>query len=122
MEEAASVVRSLERNILLGGAVAVAALLALGRFGMVPGALCGAGLAWLNFRFLRAILGKAFAEGGAERKRFAVQYLLKFLGYAALVFLAVRSGWFDVGGFLVGLSSLVAALLLEGLFKGLAVK
>jgi hypothetical protein len=48
-----------------------------------------------------------------------VQYVLKFLGYAALVWLAVRSGWFDVGGFLVGLSALVAAFLLEGLLKGL---
>jgi hypothetical protein len=120
--EVESVVRSLERSILLCGAVAVALLLLLSRRAMVPGALCGVALAWLNFRFLRAILGKAFAEGGAARKRFAVQYVLKFLGYAALVYLAVASGWFSVGGFLVGLSSLVAAFLLEGLLKGLAEK
>jgi hypothetical protein len=120
--EVESAVRSLEKNILLCGGAAVALLLLLRRTGMVPGALCGIGLAWLNFRFLRAILGKAFSAGGAERKRFAVQYVLKFLGYVALVWLAVRSGWFSVGGFLVGLSSLVAAFLLEGLLKGLGEK
>lgn len=120
--EVEAVVRSLERTILLCGAAAVAFLLLLRRPAMVPGAVCGIALAWLNFRFLRAILGKAFAEGAPARKRFALQYVLKFLAYAALVFLAVRSGWFSVGGFLVGLSSLVAAFLLEGLLKGLAQK
>ena len=70
----------------------------------------------------RKILEKAFSGGGTVRKGFIVQYVLKFLGLAAVVYLVVRSGWFDVLGFLLGLSCLFLGILLEGLPRAAAVK
>jgi hypothetical protein len=102
--------------LILGG-VAVA-----GRFRMLPGAAVGAVIAYGNFFFLRKILEKAFSGGGTVRKGFIVQYVLKFLGLAAVVYLVVRSGWFDVLGFLLGLSCLFLGILLEGLTRAAAVK
>jgi hypothetical protein len=102
--------------LVLGG-VAVA-----GRFRMLPGAAAGAVIAYGNFFLIRKILEKAFSGGGTVRKGFIVQYVLKFLGLVAVVYLVIRSGWFDVLGFLLGLSCLFLGILLEGLTRAAAVK
>lgn len=121
-EPGAPSLRSAERKILLSAAVVLAGIALTGRFRMIPGAAAGAAVAYGNFFLIRKILEKAFAGGGAVRKGFIVQYVLKFLGLVAVVYLVVRSGWFDVLGFLLGLSCLFLGILLEGLTRAATVK
>ncbi|RJP19117.1 MAG: hypothetical protein C4529_11685 [Deltaproteobacteria bacterium] len=114
--------RSLERRILLSaalvlGGIAAAGAAGAGTFRMLPGAACGAAIAFGNFFLIRKILEKAFAGGGTVNKWFIVQYALKFLGLIGVVFLVVRYGGFDVLGFLLGLSSLFLGVLLEALAR-----
>ncbi len=121
-EDAAPPLRSVERKILLCGLLVLGGIALAGRFGMLPGAALGAALAYANFVLIRVILEKAFAGGGSVGKGFVVQYVLKFLALAAVVWLVVRSGWFDLVGFLAGLSSLFLGVLLEGLTKSVEAK
>jgi hypothetical protein len=115
-------IRSAERKILLSAAVILGGIAVAGRFRLLPGAAAGGVVAYGNFYLLRKILEKAFAGGGSVRKGFIVQYILKFLGLVAVVYLVVRSGWFDPLGFLLGLSSLFLGILLEGLTRAAAGK
>ena len=92
-----------------------------GRFRMLPGVAVGAAIAYGNFFLIRKILEKAFS-GGSIRKGFLLQYVLKFLALVAVVYLVVRSGWFDALGFLIGLSCLFLGILLEGLARAGSVK
>ena len=121
-EPGAPPLQSAERKILLSAALVLGGIALTGRFRMLPGAAAGAAVAYGNFFLIRKILEKAFAGGGAVRKGFIVQYVLKFLGLVAVVYLVVRSGWFDVLGFLLGLSCLFLGILLEGLTRAATVK
>ncbi len=114
--------RSLERRILLSAGlvlagIAVAAGVGAASFRMLPGAACGAAIACGNFFLIRKILEKAFLREGSVNKGFVVQYVLKFLGLVGIVYLVVRSGWFDVLGFLLGLTSLFLGVLLEAVAR-----
>ncbi len=122
MKDANPQLRSVERKILLCGLIVLGVIALSGRFGMLPGAALGAALAYANFILIRVILEKAFAGGGSVNKGFVVQYILKFLALAAAVWLIVRSGRFDLVGFLAGLSSLFLGVLLEGLAKSVEAK
>jgi hypothetical protein len=115
-------IRSLERRILLSAALVLGGITVAGAAGaagwrLLPGAACGAAIACGNFFLVRKILEKAFLREGEVNKRFVVQYALKFLGLIGIVYLVVRSGWFDVLGFLLGLSSLFLGVLLEALLQ-----
>jgi hypothetical protein len=114
--------RSLERNILLSGVVMCIGIAIVGRYRMLPGAVCGAAIAYANFYMIRKILGKAFSVHGGVKKGFVVQYVLKFLSLVAAVYLVVRSGRFDILGFLLGLSSLFFGVLLEGTSRAVETK
>ncbi len=114
--------RSLERKILLSGAVMCIGIAIVGRYRMLPGAVCGAAIAYANFYMIRKILGKAFSVHGGVKKGFVVQYILKFLALVAAVYLVVRSGRFDILGFLLGLSSLFFGVLLEGTSRAVETK
>lgn len=106
--------RPLEKSVLLCGVVAV---LGCGFFiGLeaVPGALCGAALAYVNILLIRVVLQRAYRESGLG-KAFLVRYMLKFFGLVAVVGLVIRSGRFDTAGFLFGLSALVGGIFLGGL-------
>ena len=114
--------RPLEGKILLSaalilGGIAVAWAAGAVRATMLSGAACGAAVAWGNFFLIRKILERAFSGGGTVNKGFVVQYALKFLGLVGIVFLVVRSGWFDVLGFLLGLTALFLGVLLEALTR-----
>jgi hypothetical protein len=114
--------RSLTNRILLSaglilGGIGVAVAAGAAKVSLLPGAVCGAGIACGNFLLIRKILEKAFAGGGAVTKGFVVQYVLKFLGLIGVVFLVVRYGGFDLLGFLLGLSSLLLGVLLEALAR-----
>lgn len=109
--------RPLERKILLCAGVLLGGIALAGRFRMLAGAAVGGAIAYANFFLIRKILERAFSGGGPIRKGFVVQYVLKFLGLAALVYLVVRSGRFDLLGFLLGFSALFLGVLLEGLSR-----
>jgi hypothetical protein len=117
---APATLRSTERKILLSAALVLAGIAVAGRFRMLPGAAVGAAIAYGNFFLIRKILEKAFLGGGTIRKGFIVQYVLKFVGLVAVVYLVVRSGRFDALGFLLGLSCLFLGILLEGLTRAAA--
>ncbi len=121
-EPGAPSLRSLEINILVSAGVVLAGIAVVGRFAMLPGAACGAAIVWVNFYLIRKILEKAFAGGKTVGKGFVVQYVLKFLGLVAVVYLVVKSGWFDVLGFLLGLSTLFLGVLFEGLTRAVRSK
>jgi len=106
----------LAAGMILGG-IAVAVAVGAAGVSMLPGAVCGAGIACGNFFLIRKILEKAFSGGGAVNKAFVVQYTLKFLGLIGVVYLVVRYGGFDLLGFLLGLSSLFLGVLLEALSR-----
>jgi hypothetical protein len=114
--------RSLERKILLSGVVILAGIAIVGQYRMLPGAICGAAIAYANFYMIRKILGKAFSIEGGVKKGFVVQYVLKFLALVAAVYLVVRSGRFDLLGFLLGLSALFFGVLLEGTSRAVETK
>jgi hypothetical protein len=114
--------RSLERKILLSGVVILAGIAIVGQYRMLPGAACGAAIAYANFYMMRKILGKAFSVEGGIKKGFVVQYVLKFLALVAAVYLVVRSGRFDLLGFLLGLSALFFGVLLEGTSRAVETK
>jgi hypothetical protein len=114
--------RSLERKILLSGVVILAGIAIVGQYRMLPGAICGAAIAYANFYMIRKILGKAFSIEGGIKKGFVVQYVLKFLALVAAVYLVVRSGRFDILGFLLGLSALFFGVLLEGTSRAVETK
>ena len=114
--------RSLETKILVSAAVILVGIVIVGRYRMLPGAACGAAIAYGNFYLIRKILGKAFSVEGVVGKGFVVQYVLKFLALVAVVYLVVRSGRFDLLGFLLGLSALVFGVLLEGASRAVETK
>ncbi len=109
--------RSLETKILLSGIAILVGIVIAGRYRMLPGAACGAAIAYGNFYLIRKIVGKAFSVEGEAGKGFVVQYVLKFLALVAVVYVAVRSGRFDLLGFLLGLSALILGVLLEAVFR-----
>jgi len=106
----------LSAGLILGG-IGVAVAAGAANVSLLPGAVCGAGIACGNFFLMRKILEKAFSGGGAVTRGFVVQYALKFLGLIGVVYLVVRYGGFDLLGFLLGLSSLFLGILLEVLAR-----
>jgi len=106
----------LSAGLILGG-IGIAVAAGAANVSMLPGAACGAGIAYGNFFLIRKILEKAFSGGGAVNKAFVVQYTLKFVGLIGVVYLVVRYGGFDLPGFLLGLSSLFLGVLLEVLAR-----
>jgi len=119
-----SSLRSLTNRILLSaglilGGIGIAVAAGAASLSLLPGAVCGAGIAYGNFFLIRKILEKAFLGGGAVSRGFVVQYTLKFLGLIGVVYLVVRYGGFDLLGFLLGLSSLFLGVLLEVLARSI---
>ena len=106
----------LSAGLILGG-IAVAVAAGAANVSLLPGAVCGAAIAYGNFFLIRKILEKAFSGGGTVSRGFVVQYTLKFLGLIGVVYLVVRYGGFDLLGFLLGLSSLFLGILLEVLAR-----
>ncbi len=119
--------RSLERTIVaVGGAFTLASLFWWSAT-VTAGVGIGAAAMWLNFRWLRRIVAGALgqaagAAGGADAHlvglRLAVEFVVKFGALVALVYVLVRHTAVDVVGLLVGLSTVVVAVLVEFLRGG----
>ena len=113
---------SLERRIWIAGVltvagVAVAWFMGYASMRVLLGAACGAAIVCVNFFMVRKILTKAFLENAEINKWFAVQYVIRFLVVAAILFLIVWSGWFDVLGLLIGLTTLFFGIILEVIYR-----
>lgn len=107
-------------NLCLIALTAAASLFFSVRFAV--GVVSGGVLMAVNFRILvgviRAVLRKG-EEGGSNLAKAGV-YWAKFLGVMALVAVCVLVFRVDVFGFLVGLSTLLVAILLEAMFRVVA--
>ncbi|MCL5966948.1 MAG: ATP synthase subunit I [Deltaproteobacteria bacterium] len=114
--------RPMELKILLSAGVILVGIAVAGKFRWLPGAACGAAIAYGNFYLIRKILERAFAGGGTIKRTFIVQYVLKFLALVAVVWLVVRSRRFQVAGLLLGFSSLFLGVLLEGLTRAVTTR
>ena len=84
------------------------------------GAALGVGglVSWANFRLLRLIVAGAFKERGVKRAFLVILYPLKYAALLAVVFFLIKRAEFHIAAFLVGLSVLLPALLLEVLLQG----
>ncbi|MCL2103234.1 MAG: ATP synthase subunit I [Syntrophorhabdaceae bacterium] len=116
-------VRSMERRIWLGcvlvfSGIAVAAAFGIVSFNLLPGVACGAVIICVNFFLGRKILEKLFTSKEID-KLFVVHYVLRFFGLAVVIFLVAQSGWFDMIGFLIGLTALLFGILIDVLWRTL---
>lgn len=84
----------------------------------------GAGIAWINYRWLRgavsALARSAVAQAGQETVKTPKSVYIKFLGRFALLLLAVyvilSRSLLPAGGFMAGLFTVVAAVLVEMIY------
>lgn len=118
---------SLERTIAAVGAVLTLASLFRRSTAFTAGVAIGAAAMWVNFRWLRRIVAGALeaaarppgAGPDGERPgrfvgpRLAVEFAVKFGALVALVYLLVRRTGVDVVGLLVGLSTVILAVVVE---------
>jgi hypothetical protein len=105
----------------------VAALFAVFRWGWRPGAgvAIGAGLMWLNFRWLKqgvaALVTVSTAQQGMPRARVPWGIFAKFFGRFALllvvVYVILSRSLLPAGAVVAGLFALVAAVMIELLFE-----
>jgi phosphatidylglycerophosphate synthase len=94
------------------------------------GVLVGGLVVVINFHLLhqalRGTLGQIanHPEEGASQARawFAARQLLRFFVLLAIIFLLVRQGWVNIFGLLVGLSTVVLALMLAALHESIKLK
>lgn len=120
--------RSLERTIVAVGLALTLGSLLWRSAAVTAGVGIGAAVMWLNFRWLRRIVtgalglaaggGRAAGGGGLAGIRLAVEFVVKFGALVALVYLLVRRTGVDAVGLLVGLSTVVVAVLVELLRGG----
>ena len=115
--------RSLERTVVAVGLALTLGSLLWRSAPVTAGVAIGAAAMWLNFRWLRRIVVRAVelttrAEDGgtgAAAARLAVEFSVKFIALAALVYLLITRSRVDPLGLLVGLSTLVVAGVIETL-------
>ncbi len=121
-------VRSLEQTIVAVGVALTLGSLFWRSAAVTAGVGIGAAAMWLNFRWLCRIVtgalagaaGRGAAEegGGFAGVRLAVEFVVKFGALVALIYLLVRRTGVDVGGLLVGLSTVVVAVFIEVVRSG----
>lgn len=111
--------RTIELQILFSALVIVVLFLIFQMAEKVPGAIAGGLVAYLNFFFIRVIILRAFSRRDKIRFAIALLYGVKFLAVICIVYLIVRSRWFDMAGFLAGFSSLLCGIVLEGIRRAM---
>lgn len=74
----------------------------------------GAGLAWLNFRWLAAAVSGVVIPGNPEKiKYLVVKFLLRLVLILAVLYATIRVSFAAMMGLLLGLSVYVLAIMLE---------
>jgi hypothetical protein len=92
------------------------------------GILVGGLLAVLNFHFMAYILNSTLNRrwGSQEEWQTAgrqavsfmtLKYVLRFTALAVIIFLLVQTGWVDIFGLVVGLSTVVLTLMVLGILE-----
>lgn len=92
------------------------------------GVLVGGLLAVLNFHFMAYILTSTlsrqwgspeeFQTAGRQAVTFmTLKYIVRFIVLAIIIFVLVRSGWINIFGLIVGLSTVVITLLVLGILE-----
>jgi len=110
---------------VIGALAALAVLLRAHRADWAAGLAIGAGLAWLNFRWLRrgldTLVVESRAQAGAEKPRVSpVTYLLALLRYsliALIVYAIFIYLHIPLGSMLVGLCALGAAAMAASVYE-----
>lgn len=84
------------------------------KFGL--GFLIGAGLAFVNYFWLKQSLKKIFARAvSGEKPRFlASHYILRYVGFGALLLVIYLTETVSVVGVILGLASFAFAIVIEG--------
>ncbi|MCZ7583852.1 MAG: ATP synthase subunit I [Deltaproteobacteria bacterium] len=82
------------------------------------GVLVGGAFVLINFRLLRLIAGAAFRDPQNPRPGYLLLLVPKFTVIGALLWLIVKSGWFNIAAFAAGTSCLIVAIILSGLRAG----
>lgn len=105
------------RSMALATAVAVIAGLSFAQWRVTSGLLLGGILALLNHHWLSGSTTAAFAvlAHGATPRLKLVQYILRYLVIATVIFIAYKLNVVSLTATLVGLSSFVVALFVEAL-------
>jgi hypothetical protein len=92
------------------------------------GVLVGGLLAVLNFHYMAYILTSTlnrrwgspeeFQTAGRQAVSFmTLKYILRFIVLAVIIFILVRTGWVNIFGLFVGLSTVVFTLLVLGILE-----
>jgi hypothetical protein len=112
--------------------IVLAVLIVLGWLGFGPefagGILAGGLLAVLNFHVMAYILNSTlnrpwtgqeeWQTAGRQAVPFmALKYILRFTILAAIIFLLVTTGWVNIFGLLVGLSTVMLTLIVLGILE-----
>jgi hypothetical protein len=109
-------------NWLILAVMLIAGYLWLGRE-FALGVLAGGLVAVINFHLLHQALRGMFervqghpdSEAGWAKAFFALRQMLRFVALLVIIFLLVSSGWLNIFGLVLGLSTVVLTLMLAGL-------
>ena len=122
------------RNLKIANWVVLGLLVVIGYFWLCSqfalGVLVGGLVVVVNFhllhRALKDVLERATMTAEEARARskalFAARQLLRFFALLAIIFWLVRSGWVNVIGLLVGLSTVVLTLILVAIHEVIKLK
>ncbi len=122
------------RNLKIANWVVLGLLVVIGYFWLgsqfALGVLVGGLVVVVNFhllhRALKDVLERAQMTGQEARARskalFAARQLLRFFALLAIIFWLVRSGWVNIFGLLVGLSTVVLTLILVAIHEVIKLK
>ncbi len=117
--------RRIEWLTLVLGLSAAAIAAALWGWTWGGGVLCGAGLTWINFHWLKqgvdTLVAVSTAQEGAEhtrvQKRVYVKFFCRFALLLIVVYVILSRSWLPVAAVLAGLFVVVGAVLAELIFE-----
>jgi len=92
------------------------------------GILVGGFLAVVNFHLMAHILISVLGRPLRSREEWqtagrqavsymTLRYVLRFIALVVIIFLLIRSGWFNIFGLILGLSTIVITLLILGIME-----
>ncbi len=106
---------SIERKSLAVACVLIIGSLMYRSVFISLGVILGAAISLLNFRLLWKIAEPVFRTGAMPRGKFALRFVVKMVGLLAAIFLVVYMDIVNILGFLVGLTTVVLGIVIEGI-------
>ena len=122
---AAASKRRIERGLVLLGILVAAGAAYFGSWLAATAAALGAGLAWLNFRWMKQGLGAieqvSRQQEGRAKVRIPKRVMLRFFGRTALIlvvlYVSLAYSLLPAWALLAGLFTLVAAVIIESVYQ-----